>query len=571
MNHDRAAEYAYNTLNGAIISCETVKQASKRFLNDLDRQDTEDFPYHYNAEYAENVCKFIELLPTDNREKLKLLPFQSFLICNLFGWRTQDNGMRFKTLLYSCARKSGKSFLVASISLVYLCLERGFSKQVLFTAGSLQQAHLAFDKAKNQLRNMQQVSPAICERFKITSEKILDKDTDSFAVPLATNGNTGRLDGYGADFAVMDECGNIPNKVFTDTKQALETGMIQNPNAVLCMISTAGTSVNSFKSECEYAKKILSGKVENERYLALIYSLDGEEEFLDKKLWVKANPIIADAEIGGTMLEKIENDVQTATQQGDLSNVLVKNFNIWKQVTENPFIEMSEWKKAETSKMDIRGKDCYIGIDLSVRNDLTAISWIVPLDNGEWYADSFSFIGTSKGIERKERTDEFNYRQAAKRGECELSTLESGIIDYDRVFDWLMNFIEDNRLNVLGIGYDPYNSNSLVAKLDKSPLPLIAVRQGPLTLNVPTRGFHDMLLSGKIHHAKNKLLDYAAANATVKIINNNWLLQKTSKMSGKHIDPMAALIDSYVIGMDYFDKQENNEEMDNYYSKDFSF
>ena len=42
-------------------------------------------------------------------------------------------------------------------------------------------------------------------------------------------------------------------------------------------------------------------------------------------------------------------------------------------------------------------------------------------------------------------------------------------------------------------------------------------------------------------------------------------------MSGKHIDPMAALIDSYVIGMDYFDKQENNEEMDNYYSKDFSF
>ena len=123
----------------------------------------------------------------------------------------------------------------------------------------------------------------------------------------------------------------------------------------------------------------------------------------------------------------------------------------------------------------------------------------------------------------------------------------------------------------MGIGYDPYNSNSLVAKLDKSPLPLITVRQGPLTLNVPTRSFHDMLLSGKIHHAKNKLLDYAAANATVKIINNNWLLQKTSKMSGKHIDPMAALIDSYVIGMDYFDKQENNEEMDNYYSKDFSF
>lgn len=164
---NRALKYAYDAINGKKIVNKQTKQACERFINDLNRVD---FPYYYDEAYSDKVIKFIEMLPTDNREPLKLLDFQVFLISQLFGWRTTNGGMRFKTFLYSCARKSGKSFIIASLALVYLFLEPGYSKQVLFTAGSLQQAHLAFDKAKNQLQNVSRVSSYMRRRFKITSE-----------------------------------------------------------------------------------------------------------------------------------------------------------------------------------------------------------------------------------------------------------------------------------------------------------------------------------------------------------------------------------------------------------------
>lgn len=576
---NRALKYAYDAIQGKKIVNKQTKQACQRFINDLERAKTPpcnsslDFPYYYDEAYADKVIKFIEMLPTDNREPLKLLDFQVFLISQLFGWRTTNGGMRFKTFLYSCARKSGKSFIIASLALVYLFLEPGYSKQVLFTAGSLQQAHLAFDKAKNQLQNVSRVSSYMRRRFKITSEKIFDTETDSFAVPLATNG-TNNLDGYGADLAVMDECANISNKVFEDTKKVLESGMIQNENGLLCMISTAGFNMtSSFKAQCDYACDILSGKVTDDRYLALIYSLDDPEEVYEPKAWVKANPILANKKIAETMQAKIQADLDTATKQGDISNVLVKNFNMWTPGRVDAYIDPKDWNKNLITPPNIYGKDAYIGIDLSTRNDLTSISYLIPLDDLTYYADSFSFIGTANGIERKERTDEFNYRLAAKRGECSITELESGIIDVDAVFSWLMNFITENNLNVLGIGYDPWNSNNLITKLEKQlSLPLVGVRQGGLTLNVPTRQFKDLLLDGRLKHRDNKLLEYAINNAVVKLVNNNWILNKVDRMSGKHIDPAAALINAYVLGMNYFDEQLKNKERNEYFESDeFSF
>ena len=100
----------------------------------------------------------------------------------------------------------------------------------------------------------------------------------------------------------------------------------------------------------------------------------------------------------------------------------------------------------------------------------------------------------------------------------------------------------------------------------------MGVRQGGLTLNVPTRQFKDLLLDGRLKHRDNKLLEYAINNAVVKLVNNNWILNKVDRMSGKHIDPAAALINAYVLGMNYFDEQLKNKERNEYFESDeFSF
>jgi phage terminase large subunit-like protein len=47
-----------------------------------------------------------------------------------------------------------------------------------------------------------------------------------------------------------------------------------------------------------------------------------------------------------------------------------------------------------------------------------------------------------------------------------LTNTESGIINYEQIIEWLIEYIESNNLNVKGIMYDPWSANSLVAKLE---------------------------------------------------------------------------------------------------------
>lgn len=61
------------------------------------------------------------------------------------------------------------------------------------------------------------------------------------------------------------------------------------------------------------------------------------------------------------------------------------------------------------------GKDCYIGVDLSEGGDLTSVSFIFPLEGGNVFIDSHSFM-PEKRLEEHEQTDKAPYRQWVNDG-----------------------------------------------------------------------------------------------------------------------------------------------------------
>ena len=97
-------------------------------------------------------------------------------------------------------------------------------------------------------------------------------------------------------------------------------------------------------------------------------------------------------------------------------------------------------------------------------------------------------------------------------------------------------------------------------------IPLLEVRQGTITLNVPTREFRDNLFEKKIVHNDNQLLRYSMINARIKEDNNGWQLQKKSRNSNSRIDPAAALMNAYVFARNYFNEQEQNQNLNDFYS-----
>jgi phage terminase large subunit-like protein len=265
------------------------------------------------------------------------------------------------------------------------------------------------------------------------------------------------------------------------------------------------------------------------------------------------------------MVEKIKSDLDIAVAQGKVNDVLVKNMNMFTQASENSYISADDWERAKMRRPNLKNRDVYFGIDLSKSNDLTSVSWLIPTGNGSFYCDSHSWVATKYGLDSKIKRDGIDYVSMEKAGECTITRLDSGIIDYDSLVEYVQNLIGKYNWTVKAIAYDPYNAQTVITKFEKLNYPLFEVRQGTKTLNIPTRNFRDLLFDGKIKHNGNKILAYAVNNAVIKVLNNGWQLDKDK--NSNRIDPIAALINSYVAAMNYYQDEEEKQAKNEYYEK----
>ena len=561
-------QYVDDVLNGKVVAGEKIRRACERFKRDLERSKDDNFPFYYDQNKADKAIKFIEMLPKTDGTKLKMQPFQKWIISELYGWREKSTGYRrYDRAFISMARKSGKTYLASGMAGIGLLMEQvpARNRQVLFVSNALKQAKLGYDMLSSELRQVRQQSKFMRQRVLVQKQAITDLKTDSKAMALASD--TGTLDGYAGTTIILDEWHEAKDrKVYN----VLKSGQGNEPNSLLAVISTSGLNLNvPMHDEYLMLNDVLKGKTKADRYFIAIWELDNQNEVFNPEMWIKANPLMSELHVKQRMTEKLQADLDLAEQQNNLTPFLVKNMNMWIQASEDSYIQADDWKQAavDVSDSDLKQKDIYIGIDLSKSNDLTAVSWLIPLGNNKFYCDSHSWVGTKYGLDTKIKRDGIDYRAMSKRGECTITTLDSGVIDYDDVFNYIKRLVDRYDFKVKKVAYDPYNSTSLITKLEKNNYPLFEVRQGVFTLNVPTRKFRDELFNGNIVHADNKVLAYAVNNAIVKVTNNGWQLDKAR--NANRIDPIAALIDAYVAGMDHYEQKQKSDDLNAFYTSDF--
>ena len=108
---------------------------------------------------------------------------------------------------------------------------------------------------------------------------------------------------------------------------------------------------------------------------------------------------------------------------------------------------------------------------MSRSDDLTAASWIYPLDDAErkYYVDSHSFVATKGGLDHKITRDKIDYREI-DRGYCTITDKETGIINQQQVIDYIKHRIKSQKLKVKGILYDPHAISLVLNELEEYPL-----------------------------------------------------------------------------------------------------
>lgn len=562
-------KYVDDVLANKILVGKKIRLACERFKRDLERSKTAEFNYYYDEDEAVKAVKFIESLPKTDGSELDMQPFQEWIISELYGWKEKDTGFRrYDRAFVSMARKNGKTYLASGIAANGLLREKSpaMNRQVLFVSNGLKQAKLGYNMLSSGLNQVRKKSKYMRQRVKVQKQEIEDIESGSKALALASDTST--LDGFAGTTIILDEWHEAKDrKVYN----VLKSGQTQEDNSLLAVISTSGLNLNvPMHAEYEMLNDVLNDKTKADRYFIAIWELDDREEVYDQNNWIKANPLFSEPNVKKKMTEKIQADVDLAIKQNNMIPVLVKNFNMWLQASEDSYISADDWSVGKTENINLSNRDIYIGVDLSKSNDLTAVSWIIPTDDGHFYCDSHSWVGTKYGLDSKIKRDGIDYCSMEKAGECTITRLESGIIDYDAVFEYIQSIIGKYNFKVKAIAYDPYNFDALLTKFEKANYPLFEVRQGTKTLNIPTRDFREKLYDGKIQHNGNKILAYAVNNAILKVDNNGWQIDKAR--NSNRIDPIAALINAYVAGMDYYEESEANQHANDYYtSTEFSF
>lgn len=551
---DRVTSYAWDVCMGKIPAGKSQRQACNRHLKDLERQDTENFPYVWDSDKANEIIEFAETLTIaegEEEQPLCLYGFQDFIFGSWHGWRTLAGYRRFRTSYIQVARQNGKS-LGNSVPTLYYGNFDGYNyPQVYCTATKELQARIVLKECFKFIN----ADPELCGdnyeeglyTIKDYASKILCNL--SHGEIRALGRDTKSIDGFRPYFASVDEYHlHKDNQMY----KLLADGTKKLKQCLISVITTAGFDLNS---PCfalyEYCKKILAGVVADETQFVFICELDKEDDVWDETNWVKANPLWTDQ-----TLESLRAEAIKAKAMGgeDMRNFLTKSLNQWVQFADNQYMNLEYWKSSASKKTleDFKGFSCYAGLDLSSGGDLTSLALIFPYVENyvrKYFIHSHSFIPIKRVAEHI-KSDKAPYDMWIRAGLLTATETLGGIkTDYKYIISYLARLIEDYSLEVKMIGYDPHNASAFLNDLEELGIDSVSITQSARNLNDPTVDFRLEVEAGNVgYNEANELLTWSVTNA--KTVSNSFGEIKLDKdLQQKRIDPVDAIIDAWKLAM----------------------
>lgn len=581
---DPATKYAFQVLEGDVLSSRSIKLDSFRHLQDLRRVEEKDpeFPYVYDLDKAREIVQFASLCPNpDTGRPTPLDTWQLAILCKIVAWqhKDEDQGPRFSDVIISVARTNGKTYL-ATILIVYhflMTINDLRNQDVLMASITTAQTDKAWRYIMSTF-NMLEPLPGFKQLYRkrgihVVSDKVSDNKQNRL---LKMSEQSGVFDSYHFKFAVTDEAGSneMPVGKINDNKGKITTGMTQT-NGQIVQISTAYPDSGSYLYRDE-KMMIRCMEKDSQRqlddHLCMIWEQDSIDEVHDYKTWSKSNPLMnLSNEKRITMTQNLVSKRDSAMQAGTLADFENKSLNLWLQTKVNAYLSLGNINRAVAKRppINIDGRDVFIGLDLSHFSDDTGVVFTIPYHDDRQNRDRFyiiphSFVPTARAqnsISVKEAQDGINYRLAEKNGYATIAKNEYGYIDDDVVYNYILDFVEKHNLNVKFFLYDAWEASPLVQRfVELTDWNAMPVRQGTLSLNQPTTYFRRLMDMHDIKIADDVVLRTALKNA-ILLEDNHGIKVDKDKQTAK-IDLVDAIIDTMYRAQYYFNGLDPDRKED---------
>lgn len=551
-----AFQYMEDVISGDLIACKYIIQACNRQLRDLKRQKSRSFPYYFDPYAAERAVNFIEKMPhikgewAKKRMKLRLEPWQKFLVTCIFGWRVsrdifddegellmQAHTRRFRTVYLEVARKNAKSTLLSAIGLYMSVCDGEEGAEVYSAATTHKQAKIVWEDA----RKMAQKSAGFRNHFGVSTnaKNINVADSSSKFEPLHSQGET--LDGLNVHCGIMDELHAHKKRELWDV---VETATGSRSQPLMIAITTAGTNKAGICYEQRtYLIKVLAGLFEDESYFGLIYTLDfnmpdcEDDDPLDRKVWRKANPNYG-VSVYPMDMERLAR--KAAESPASMNNFLTKRLNIWCNA-EASWMNMIAWDKCanpDLDEADFVDDKCWIGVDLASKIDINAVVRLYKREiKGETHVYCFpDFYLPELAIEEGANSQYDGW----KRRKLLIET-PGNIIDMDKIESDIV--MHANKIFLQECCFDPgHNSTQWAAHLEDEGVDMVEIRPTVMNFSEPMKWMEGLVLDGRFHHQGNAIMDWMISNVVVKHDLKDNIYPRKERIENKIDGPVAICI-----------------------------
>lgn len=474
---DRVTAYAEAVLSGEIVAGPHVRNACRRHIDDLARDDI-----RFDHEAAAKTLRFFEAKLYLSEGQFEGRPFRSqpaqdFIIGSLFGWKRLDGTRRFRRAYIEQGKGNGKSPLAGGIGLYGLTADGEAGAEIYSAGATKEQAGILFRDAVKMVDK----SPDLAARIKASGGpgrefNLAYLAKGSFFRPVSRETKkTGS--GPRPHFALVDE---LHEHADGGIIEILERGFKFRRQPLLLMITNSGSDRTSICwAEHEHAVRVAAGnrdaKDDDPTYLgevlddttfSYVCALDvGDRPLEDPACWIKANPLM-----GVTITEEYLAGVvaQARAMPSKLNGILRLHFCQWTDA-ETAWMTRAalEPALADFEPAEHHGAKIWMGCDLSQNRDITALAAVVRTGEVEvrsvrdgveqvaWKPTFDAWIEAwtpGDTMDARSLSDKIPYRQWADEGHIQAPKGQSIRFDHvaQAVAEYAYNF------DVQMLAYDRY-------------------------------------------------------------------------------------------------------------------
>lgn len=523
---------------------------------------------------GESLIPFPPLFPDESREALGV--FKSLLLVDvlnrptlgeagrqwlfdfvstIFGSYDVEAGRRLITEYFLLvSKKNSKSTSASGIMLTALIRNWRDSAEFLILAPTVEIANNSFAPA----RDMVKADPDLSNLMHIQDHLRTIKHRGTGATLKIVAADNETVGGKKATGILIDEAwifGKRPNA--ENMLREACGGLASRPEGFIIWLSTQSDEAPAgvFAQKLEYARGVRDGKIDDNRFLPVIYefpkSIIEEKKHLDPKMFYVTNPNLGasvDEEFIVREYKKAEND-GVESMQGFLAKHL--NVQIATSLRAQRWAGADYWDEAEgdITLDDIleRSEVVVIGIDGGGLDDLLGFAIIGrEKGTGDWLLWNKAWANPI-ALERR-KSEASKYKDFAKDGDLVIvNKIGQDIDQLGKIVRRCLPLLDRVGVDQLGIGSiaDELEGGDEKGEGKIEHDRIVGIPQG-YKLNGAIKTLERKLAEGTVIHGGQPLMSWCVGNARVEPKGNAVSITKQASGAGK-IDPLMATLDAVVL------------------------